>query len=151
MAEKQNQNVFAVIGVHPTTVLEICADDVIPIRCANWRRTRGWSRSAKPALIIIVSPAAEPDNEKGKLASCVRYKARRKNRLKPASPMALTKTSKRLCSNNNSISRSKSGLNVVIHQRDAWDDTLKVLEPYTGKVPGASFIASAERSSRRRM
>ena len=28
------------------------------------------------------------------------------------------------------------GLNVVIHQRDAWDDTLNILEPYTGKVRG---------------
>ena len=26
------------------------------------------------------------------------------------------------------------GLNVVIHQRDAWDDTLEILRPYTGKV-----------------
>jgi TatD DNase family protein len=28
------------------------------------------------------------------------------------------------------------GLNVVIHQRDAWGDTLEVLRPYTGKVRG---------------
>ena len=28
------------------------------------------------------------------------------------------------------------GLNVVIHQRDAWDDTLALLAPYTGKVRG---------------
>src|SRR5205814_2200132 len=28
------------------------------------------------------------------------------------------------------------GLNVVIHQRDAWDDTLEVLRLYTGKVRG---------------
>jgi len=28
------------------------------------------------------------------------------------------------------------GLNVVIHQRDAWDDTLAMLGPYTGKVRG---------------
>jgi TatD DNase family protein len=28
------------------------------------------------------------------------------------------------------------GLNVVIHQRDAWQDTLEVLRPYTGKVRG---------------
>jgi TatD DNase family protein len=28
------------------------------------------------------------------------------------------------------------GLNVVIHQRDAWDDTLEILRPYTGKVRG---------------
>ena len=28
------------------------------------------------------------------------------------------------------------GLNVVIHQRDAWNDTLDILRPYTGKVRG---------------
>ena len=28
------------------------------------------------------------------------------------------------------------GLNIVIHQRDAWEDTLEVLRPYTGKVRG---------------
>src|SRR5436305_4148328 len=28
------------------------------------------------------------------------------------------------------------GLNAVIHQRDAWEDTLKIMQPYTGKVRG---------------
>ena len=28
------------------------------------------------------------------------------------------------------------GLNVVIHERDAWDDTLEILRDYTGKVRG---------------
>ena len=28
------------------------------------------------------------------------------------------------------------GLNVVIHQREAWDDTLEILRPYTGKLRG---------------
>ena len=28
------------------------------------------------------------------------------------------------------------GLNVVIHQRDAWEDTLEIVRPYTGKVRG---------------
>jgi len=28
------------------------------------------------------------------------------------------------------------GLNAVIHQRDAWEDTLKIMEPYTGKLRG---------------
>jgi TatD DNase family protein len=27
-------------------------------------------------------------------------------------------------------------LNVVIHQRDAWDDTLEILRPYTGRIRG---------------
>src|SRR6201997_5838518 len=26
------------------------------------------------------------------------------------------------------------GLNTVIHQRDAWEDTLKIIQPYTGKL-----------------
>ena len=28
------------------------------------------------------------------------------------------------------------GLNVVIHQRDAWDDTLEIMRPYTDKLRG---------------
>src|SRR4029078_4616020 len=28
------------------------------------------------------------------------------------------------------------GLNVVIHQRDAWEDTLEIMQPYTGKLRG---------------
>jgi TatD DNase family protein len=28
------------------------------------------------------------------------------------------------------------GLNVVIHQRDAWEDTLRIMQPYTGKLHG---------------
>ena len=28
------------------------------------------------------------------------------------------------------------GFNVVIHQRDAWDDTLAIMRPYTGKLRG---------------
>src|SRR5207253_9256255 len=27
-------------------------------------------------------------------------------------------------------------LNVVIHQRDAWDDTLGIMQPYAGKLRG---------------
>jgi TatD DNase family protein len=27
-------------------------------------------------------------------------------------------------------------LNAVVHQRDAWEDTLKIIRPYTGKVRG---------------
>src|ERR1700692_4742969 len=28
------------------------------------------------------------------------------------------------------------GLNLVIHQRDAWDDTLEIMRPYSGKLRG---------------
>jgi TatD DNase family protein len=28
------------------------------------------------------------------------------------------------------------GLNAVIHQRDAWEDTLEIMQPYTGKLRG---------------
>ena len=28
------------------------------------------------------------------------------------------------------------GLNIVIHQRDAWDDTLEIIRPYFGKLRG---------------
>ena len=31
---------------------------------------------------------------------------------------------------------AEMGLNVVLHQRDAWEDTLAILAPYTGRVRG---------------
>jgi len=31
---------------------------------------------------------------------------------------------------------TEAGLNVVIHQRDAWEDTLAILRDYTGKLRG---------------
>ena len=63
-------------------------------------------------------------------------KVRRKNKSTPASKMALINRSKRRYSSNNSIWRSSFGLNVVIHQRDAWEDTLEIMQPYTDKVRG---------------
>ncbi len=40
------------------------------------------------------------------------------------------------------------GFNVVIHQRDAWDDTLEIMKPYTGKVRGVfhCFGGTAEQA-----
>jgi TatD DNase family protein len=41
------------------------------------------------------------------------------------------------------------GLNVVIHQRDAWDDTIELLDPYTDKVRGVfhCFGGTLERAN----
>ena len=41
------------------------------------------------------------------------------------------------------------GLNVVIHQRSAWEDTLEVLRPYTGKLRGVfhCFGGTAEEAA----
>jgi len=41
------------------------------------------------------------------------------------------------------------GLNVVIHQRDAWNDTFEIMKPYTGKLRGVfhcfgGFIRTGE-------
>jgi TatD DNase family protein len=44
---------------------------------------------------------------------------------------------------------SELGLNVVIHQRDAWKDTLELLRPYTGQLRGVfhCFGGSPEMAS----
>ena len=57
---------------------------------------------------------------------------------------------RRNCSNNNSEIAIEFGLNCVIHQRDAFDDTLAQLKPYAGRVRGVfhCFGENVERMKR---
>ena len=41
------------------------------------------------------------------------------------------------------------GLNVVIHQRDAWDDTLEIMRPYYGEVARRFPLFRRHAASRR--
>jgi TatD DNase family protein len=106
--------IFAVAGVHPTTVEE-AGEDV---------RGELLELARHPRVVAIGEagldyhrlpsqggePAAMPDEEyKGAQARLFRQQ------LEVAAEL---------------------GLNVVIHQRDAWEDTLEILREYTGRVRG---------------
>jgi TatD DNase family protein len=133
LAEKY-PNIYAVIGVHPTTVDESSEDVITPLReltkgarvvaigetgldyhrlpsveLAKERKTQVFSK----ALQSSTEEEIEADIHDGA------YKSKQASLFEQQLDLAV-----------------EVGLNVVVHQRDAWDDTLEIIRPYSGKLRG---------------
>jgi len=125
-----NPGVYAVIGVHPTNVEEEIADFLPRLRelAANpkvvaigetgldYHNLPGSEPDPSPALAALGAGSAEATH--AELLNGA-YKAAQNDAFRMQLDLAV-----------------ELGLNVVIHQRDAWADTLEILKPYTGKVRG---------------
>src|SRR3954468_4669764 len=134
LAEKYS-NVFAVIGVHPTYVEESGEDVITPLRelAANprvaalgetaldyhrlpsleWARAQRTTQGFTEGLQTSTEDLLEAEIHDGA------YKSKQASLFEQQLDLAV-----------------ELGLNVVIHQRDAWEDTLEMMRPYTGKVRG---------------
>lgn len=134
LAEKY-PNVFAVIGVHPTYVEESGDDVISPLR----------ELAANPRVVAI----GETGLDYHRLPSAELAKERKDTQLLVKALQ--TSTEQQLEAEiHDGAHKSKQaslfeqqldlavelGLNVVIHQRDAWQDTLEIMRPYAGKVRG---------------
>ena len=129
LAEKY-PSVYAVVGLHPTNVEEESGDwlDVLrglathPKVAAigetglDYHRLPSEQLSSSPALSALQAEMAE-DTE----AMIVDGSYRSAQAEAFAAQLDLA---------------CELGINVVIHQRDAWDDTVEILKPYTGRVRG---------------
>src|SRR6266446_2843225 len=126
-------SVYAAIGVHPSYV-EKAEDDVItPLRelAENPRVVAigetgldyhhlASERVAREEQVQVMSALrSETDEEIEAQIRDGAYKSKQASMFQQQLDLAV-----------------ELGLNVVIHQRDAWADTLEVLRPYTGKVRG---------------
>jgi TatD DNase family protein len=134
LAEKHS-NVFAVIGVHPTYVEESGDDVITPLRelAANPRVVgigeTGLDYHSLPSLELakerkdtqLLVKALQTSTEEQLEAEIHdgAYKSKQASLFEQQLDLAV-----------------ELGLNVVIHQRDAWEDTLEIMRPYTGKVRG---------------
>ena len=134
LAEKYS-NVFAVIGVHPTYVEESGEDVITPLRelAANPRVVAlgetGLDYHSLPSLKLekeqktteVFSKTFQTSTEEILEAEIHdgAYKSKQASLFEQQLDLAV-----------------ELGLNVVIHQRDAWQDTLDIMRPYTGKVRG---------------
>jgi TatD DNase family protein len=133
LAEKYS-NVFAVIGVHPSYAEQAEEDVVTPLReLAGSLRVVALGETgldyhrlpsieaAKQKNVQVLSRALQADIEDVVEAQIHdgAYKSKQAELFQQQLDLAV-----------------ELGLNVVIHQRDAWDDTLEVLAPYTGKLRG---------------
>ncbi len=132
LAEKY-RNVFAVIGVHPTYVAQ-AGDDVIASlhELAKSPRVVAFGETgldyhhlpsveARKQKSVQVFNALQSETEE-ELEATIEdgaYKSKQAALFEEQLDLAV-----------------EFGLNVVIHQRDAWDDTFELMRPYAGKMRG---------------
>jgi TatD DNase family protein len=133
LAEKHS-NIFAVIGVHPTYAEEAEEDVITPLReLANSPRVAAIGETgldyhrlpsvsaAKEKKVQVFARALQGETEEEIEASIQdgAQKSRQASLFQQQLDLAV-----------------ELGLNAVIHQRDAWDDTLEIMRPYSGKLRG---------------
>lgn len=132
LAEKY-RNVFAVIGVHPTYVAEAGDDVIASLReLAKDPRVVAFGETgldyhdlpsveARKQKSVQVFNALQSETEE-ELEATIEdgaYKSKQAALFEEQLDLAV-----------------EFGLNVVIHQRDAWDDTFELVRPYAGKMRG---------------
>lgn len=122
--------IYAVVGVHPGNVQEEGLDFVDALRelashpkvaaigetGLDYYRLPSESLTTSPAMAALGAEVAE-DAEAAVMDGA--YKSMQMEAFRMQLDVAV-----------------EMGLNVVIHQRSAWDDTINVLRPYTGRVRG---------------
>jgi TatD DNase family protein len=133
LAEKY-PNVCAVIGVHPTYVGDADEDVTTPLReLAKSARVVAIGETgldyhrlptleaAKQKKVQVFSRALQGGTEEEIEATIEdgAYKSTQAGLFEQQLDLAV-----------------ELGLNVVIHQRDAWDDTVEIMRPYSGKLRG---------------
>jgi TatD DNase family protein len=134
LAEKYS-NVFAVIGVHPTYVEESGEDVITPLR----------ELAGNPRVVAI----GETGLDYHSLPSLELAKERKDTQLLVKALQTSTEQQLEAEIHDGAYKSKQAslfeqqldlavelGLNVVIHQRDAWEDTVEMMRAYTGKVRG---------------
>jgi len=127
---ERHPNIFAVVGVHPTNVLEEPGDFLPALRelarhpkvaaigetGLDYHRLPSETLTTSPAIAALQAELAE-DTQAAVMDGA--YKSAQADAFRAQLDLA-----------------AEFGLNVVIHQRDAWNDTLDLLRPYTGQLRG---------------
>jgi TatD DNase family protein len=133
LAEK-NPNIFAVIGVHPTYAEEAGDDVITPLR----------ELAKNPRVVAIgetgldyhslPSKATAKDKKVQVFANALQGET--EEQIDASIEDGANKSKQAILFEQQLDLAVELGLNVVIHQRDAWDDTLGIMQPYTGKLRG---------------
>jgi len=125
--------VYAAIGVHPTHVEQAEEDVFTPLRelaknprvvaigetGLDYHRLPSEEVAKEKQVQVMTALRTETDEEIEAQIRDGAYKSKQASLFQQQLDLSV-----------------ELGLNVVIHQRDAWDETLKIMRPYTGKLRG---------------
>ena len=132
LAEKYS-SVYAAIGVHPSHAEEADDDVITPLRelaqnprvvavgetGLDYHHLPTEKVAKEKQVQVMTALRSETDEEIEAQIRDGAYKSKQASLFQQQLDLAV-----------------ELGLNVVIHQRDAWEDTLEILRAYTGKVRG---------------
>ena len=133
LAEKY-PNIFAVIGVHPTYAEEAEEDVIAPLR-----------ELAKSPRVVAIGetgldyhrlPSVELSKERKTQVFAKALQSSTEEEIEADIHDGAYKSKQASLFEQQLDLAAELGLNVVIHQRDAWDDTLEIMKPYVGKLRG---------------
>jgi TatD DNase family protein len=125
--------VYAAIGVHPTYVEEAEEDVFTPLRelakhprviaigetGLDYHQLPSEKVAKEKQVQVMTALRTETDEEIEAQIRDGAYKSKQASLFQQQLDLAI-----------------ELGLNAVIHQRDAWEDTLKLMQPYAGKLRG---------------
>jgi TatD DNase family protein len=133
LAEKY-PNIFAVIGVHPTYVEESSEDVITPLReLAKNPRVVGIGETG---LDYHRLPSVELAKERNTQVFTKALQTSTDDQIEADIHDGAYKSKQASLFEQQLDLAVELGLNVVIHQRDAWDDTLEIMRPYSGRLGG---------------
>jgi TatD DNase family protein len=131
---ENHSNIYAVIGVHPTYAEEADEDVITPLReLANSRRVVGIGETG---LDYHHLPSVEAAKEKNVQVFARAFQGETEEEIEANIQDGAYKSRQASLFQQQLDLAAELGLNVVIHQRDAWDDTLEILKPYAKKLRG---------------
>jgi TatD DNase family protein len=131
---ENHSNIYAVIGVHPTYAEEAEEDVITPLReLANSRRVVGIGETG---LDYHHLPSVEAAKEKNVQVFARAFQGETEEEIEANIQDGAYKSRQASLFQQQLDLAAELGLNVVIHQRDAWDDTLEILKPYAEKLRG---------------
>jgi TatD DNase family protein len=133
LAEKY-PNVYAVIGVHPTYVNEASDDVITPLR--ELARSPRVVAIGETGLDYHSLPSIEAAKDKKVQVFANTLQGETGEQVEASIEDGAYKTNQSILFEQQLDLALELGLNVVIHQRDAWEDTLEIMRPYAGKVRG---------------
>jgi TatD DNase family protein len=133
LAEKY-PNIFAVIGVHPTYVEESGEDVITPLR----------ELAKNPRVVAIGEtgldyhrlPSIELAKDRKTQVFAKALQTSTEDQIEAGIHDGAYKSKQASLFEQQLELAAELGLNVVIHQRDAWADTLELMKPFTGKLRG---------------
>ena len=133
LAEKY-PNIFAVIGVHPTYAGETPDDVMTPLReLAKSPRVVALGESG---LDYHSLPSREAEKDKKVQVFANALQGETEEQIDASIADGAYKSKQAILFEQQLDLAVELGLNVVIHQRDAWANTLEIMQPYTDKLRG---------------